>query len=292
MTSVATRNLTKRFEGIRAAAERARNRGPKGADFELTLPEAVPEEWAPVVVEIQDILKNINAQMKQLFQLHGARLRVTFAGDKEAQQERQIEILTQEITRQFGTAQNKLSSVASVGNAGDLGRSERIMRYNVMRSFASQLQELSSKFRSAQKEFLIKLDGQKSVGSNFFETKEDGKLSLREVLDREINPDQVRVLEQVDRQQAERHKEIMNLVRSINELSTMFKQLNQLVIDQGTILDRIDYNIVMARDKVKQGNDSLKKAEKESRSPKMLICIILLVVVAIVLLLIVINKFS
>jgi syntaxin 16 len=32
-------------------------------------------------------------------------------------------------------------------------------------------------------------------------------------------------------------------VKSINGLAEVFKEINQLVIDQGTILDRIDYNI-------------------------------------------------
>lgn len=41
----------------------------------------------------------------------------------------------------------------------------------------------------------------------------------------------------------ERDEEINKLVEMINNLATVFKQLNQLVIDQGTILDRIDYNM-------------------------------------------------
>jgi syntaxin 16 len=38
-------------------------------------------------------------------------------------------------------------------------------------------------------------------------------------------------------------EEINRLVDMVNGLATVFKSLNQLVIDQGTLLDRIDYNI-------------------------------------------------
>jgi hypothetical protein len=40
-----------------------------------------------------------------------------------------------------------------------------------------------------------------------------------------------------------RDKEIQQIARSIEELSQIFKELAILVIDQGTILDRIDYNM-------------------------------------------------
>lgn len=42
---------------------------------------------------------------------------------------------------------------------------------------------------------------------------------------------------------AERDEEIRKIAESIQELSTIFKELAVLVIDQGTILDRIDFNM-------------------------------------------------
>lgn len=44
-----------------------------------------------------------------------------------------------------------------------------------------------------------------------------------------------------------REKEIMHVADSIRDLQTIFKELAVLVIDQGTIIDRIDYNIEKVR---------------------------------------------
>lgn len=41
----------------------------------------------------------------------------------------------------------------------------------------------------------------------------------------------------------ERSNQIAGLVRSINQLSAVYRQLNELVIEQGSLIDRIDYNI-------------------------------------------------
>ena len=44
----------------------------------------------------------------------------------------------------------------------------------------------------------------------------------------------------------QRESEITGIARSIEELEQIFKELAVLVIDQGTILDRIDYNMEIA----------------------------------------------
>ena len=55
---------------------------------------------------------------------------------------------------------------------------------------------------------------------------------------------------------SQREREINDLAKSIIELADIFKNLQTMVIDQGTILDRIDYNL-------EQTNITLEDAHKE-----------------------------
>jgi len=59
-----------------------------------------------------------------------------------------------------------------------------------------------------------------------------------------------------------RDYEINNLLNSINELQTIFHDLQTLVFEQGTILDRIDFNIDTAIKSQEIGNKELVKSEE------------------------------
>ena len=55
----------------------------------------------------------------------------------------------------------------------------------------------------------------------------------------------------------------------MNDLATIFKDLSVLVVEQGTILDRIDYNVQEAKENVIEGNKHLevvRKAEESQRA--------------------------
>jgi syntaxin 16 len=65
---------------------------------------------------------------------------------------------------------------------------------------------------------------------------------------------------------AKRENEINNLVNSISELAQIFKDLQTLVLEQGTILDRIDYNIDTAKVNVEEGHINIVKADKNMHS--------------------------
>ena len=62
---------------------------------------------------------------------------------------------------------------------------------------------------------------------------------------------------------AKRDNELTNLLTNINELAQIFKDLQVLVMEQGTILDRIDYNIETPVVNVNEGHKHLMKANEE-----------------------------
>nr|POE45556.1 syntaxin-41 [Quercus suber] len=69
---------------------------------------------------------------------------------------------------------------------------------------------------------------------------------------------------------AEREREIQQVVESVNELAQIMKDLSVLVIDQGTIVDRIDHNIQTVATTVEEGLKQLQKHYSTGVKPKIL----------------------
>lgn len=59
-----------------------------------------------------------------------------------------------------------------------------------------------------------------------------------------------------------RDNELNNLLSSVNDLAQIFKDMQTLVMEQGSILDRIDYNIDIASTNVTMGKKSIVKANE------------------------------
>jgi len=80
---------------------------------------------------------------------------------------------------------------------------------------------------------------------------------------------------------AQRENEIEQIAQGIIELANIFQELQTMVIDQGTMLDRIDYNVErMSRD-VKEADKELKVASGyQKRSIKRKVMLLLAILIA------------
>ena len=87
----------------------------------------------------------------------------------------------------------------------------------------------------------------------------------------------------------QREREINDIASGIIELADIFKELQAMIIDQGTMLDRIDYNVETMLTHVKGADKELKVAtnyQKKAGRRKVILLLILLVVGMFILLLV------
>jgi syntaxin 16 len=79
----------------------------------------------------------------------------------------------------------------------------------------------------------------------------------------------------------ERDQELEHILKSIVELNDMFKECNNFVIQQGTILNRIDYNIENTFEYVAEAKENLIITENAQNSSNYFFCIIVILIVVV-----------
>jgi syntaxin 16 len=225
--------------------------------------------------------------VNQLQNLHTSRLKVTFGDASEAEQDHEINSTAAQITRLFQRSENSLKTIATVGNARgtNLPAKERIVRLNVMRALATEIQTLSKDYRHMQKDFALRLKDQEQAGNEFFSDdsgESKGSFDLEHALDYGMSAANQQQLAQMEQTANAREQEIIRVAQSVNELAQLFRELNVLVIEQGTVLDRIDYNVERTLANVKEGREELVKADKSMNS-RAIICIGILFLLVIIL---------
>lgn len=258
--------------------------GPSSSD---ALMVGLPPAWVDDSEEITVNIHQIRRKMAELVKAHSKALMPSFADGKEDQNT--IEALTQEITNLLKASEKRLKRISCTGSSEDIS-----IRKNVQRSLATELQNLSLDLRRRQSMYLKHLQQQKEG--------HDG-------IDLEINLNGSRTLQDDDRYDEfgtnehqtmtfgmdaqhiqGREKEIKQVVKSVNELAQIMKDLSTLVIDQGTIVDRIDHNIQNVAASVEEGYKQLQKAEKSQKNGGMVKCATVLVIMCFIMLVLLILK--
>ena len=123
--------------------------------------DTLPPVWVDKIEMVEEETKKIQILMRELHTLHNKRLTVSFDMNEE-DQEREINQKTLEITDVFRKAEGYLKKFGNQGDEGEISASERTVRRNIQSSNARELQELSLKFRSTQKQYMESVKAQKS----------------------------------------------------------------------------------------------------------------------------------
>jgi syntaxin 16 len=136
------------------------------------------------------------------------------------------------------------------------------------------------------------LKAQKSESGGVFEFENQKAKPAAYDQDMGFNSAQMQVVDDMSEIVDQRDQEITNIAKSIEELAQIFKELAVLVIDQGTILDRIDFNMESAVEHAKEGIVQLEKAEEHQKNAVGLKCIALLIFLCVLMLILLILKHS
>lgn len=277
--------------------------------------DLLPPRWLDVQDEITEHLAEIAKQTRKLDQLHQKHVLPGFDDeDVKKREEREIEQLTQEITRGFQRCQQAIKRiemmVREAKQQGSINQGEEVMAQNLKISLATRVGEVSAMFRKKQSAYLKSKSGQLHQECLLLTLVEElrdlgGFTSPFRSATPVQNPYNDPALQESDadrsfsqstllqtKQQrlrhdpnealiAQRENEIEQIAQGIIELANIFQELQTMVIDQGTMLDRIDYNVERVTRDVKEADKELKVASGyQRRTIKRKIMLLLAILIA------------
>lgn len=257
----------------------------------------IPPEWVNMVEEVHYEISRAKGKLKEIKELQDRHtMRPTFDDENGSREEKIIEDTTREMTSMLNHC-NRL--IQHIQRSSD-GR----LSFNVVNSLLQTLQTLTVDFRSSQTAYLRRIQSRENNYQQYFEafsadesqqqfpSIDFNKIDLP-ALERgeSLTMAQLQLLEENTAVVEQREKEILHITKSIVELNSLFKDLAGFIVDQGAVVDRIDYNIEQSSVRVKQALKSVQKAETyQTKNRKMMVILILAGIVTLLLVILIIVK--
>jgi len=245
--------------------------------------------------KVNNILEDLLVDFASLKSLQSERIKPKFIDEqkenKRIEQEIQKLIIQMMKKIKFCEGLTKMEKIYKNKQSG--GKIEQKVKDNIKDFLASKIKNFSNEFRRNQQQYMKYL---KEMGGGDIDNNDTLNHSFESLDDNEEdNLNNNFLMKQDDdfqEQMKKRNEDINILANSINELSGIFKDLQNVVQEQGTILDRIDYNIDVSYENSQKGLKFLKKAEEhQSESCFRNVILILFVIIFIETLLIIFKVF-
>lgn len=263
----------------------------------------LPPLFVDIARDIDDYLKEVSHYMEQLMKLYRKNSLPGF--DDKTHDEKEIEDISFKILQYFQKCYNIVKKLELIYSSQmlegrQLNRSELIILDNLTKRYAQRIQWESNKFRVLQNNYLkfLNKDDLKPIFPTNDKESSQLMLSLMEEEEEQNRTnlqesDTSRYIEEyskqtLQRQQMkrqsnsnqrfleERDEEIAQLANGVYEVSTIFREMQSLIINQGSIVDRIDYNLENTVIELRQANKELDGATRyQKRTQKCKIILLL-----------------
>ena len=190
-----------------------------------------------------------------------------------------IKEISTEMTQELKQCQNILKEIINdkedlndINNFSELNATNVQIKQNMKQNIITKLNDFTKKFKLNQELYNNKFQDfviDEEMANKSFSIRKNEEKNSNDFLSTQENNDQLR----------RRDEDLTNLLKSVNDLAQIFKDMQTLVMEQGTILDRIDYNIDIASSNISQGKKNITKADKHMKNNCFRNIIIILIVI-------------
>ncbi|KAG8344677.1 SNARE domain [Trypanosoma vivax] len=252
--------------------------------------------WIQKLESVREVEHNIREKMEELDSLRKSHLKIEFSSSRDEREEEVLIDRAQDaVDNLFKQGERYVTELdlAFLRDLPDSGTdTELSILRNVKMCLINELGALSKTYRECQRRYLTDLKKQRAV------TQKWGESDRQREIEQQLQTDAVMdhylqkgmALEQVEtillNQQMvnERVKEFDRIYASMKSMHEMFTDMKTLVIEQGAVLDRIDYNMTVTHTRVQSAKAELQSAAEYEEGGMFKKCIFILIALIVILL--------
>jgi syntaxin 16 len=214
------------------------------------------------------------------------RLVIKFDDEENNKLNQNISRILNEITQKLKEAEKSIKDFTKENDNND--NTNNMIKLNMQQTLIKKISDFTKKFKINQEMHNKKYKDLVGEDDPTFQINTSSKQNNNEVNN---TIDNFLMTEEKDSVLMRRDTQLNDLLDSVNDLAQIFKDMQSLVMEQGSILDRIDYNIDIAATNVTSGKNSIIKANEYHKNNCFRNVIIVVLVVIFIEALLLIFKF-
>jgi len=209
--------------------------------------------------QCNNLLKDLDIEFNKLKEEQQKRIVPTFDETNTKLINQNIQMISDKMTKKLKKCKYLAKELKTLLANSSLDDNIKI---NMYQNLLNRLAEISREMQINEEKYLQKYQELNGYEESFFTINNSNNLdSIETFQSHAFNSNKKKV--DISK---ERNKEIDQMINTVNELKNIFQDVSNMVIFQGTILDRIDYNTYQSRHNIRRGNRELEESHESLKS--------------------------
>ena len=214
-------------------------------------------KYMEIYEQCDNLLKDFDIEFNKLKEEQQKRIVPNFNETESKLITQNIQMISIKMTKQLKKCKQLTKELKTLLANSDVDESVKI---NMYQNLLNRLAETSRALQINEENQLQKYHEFNGVEDSFFNINNYDSIETTQTQNfRSIDTKKLDV-------NKERNKEIDLIVKTVNDLKEIFMDVSDMVIFQGTILDRIDYNTYQARHNIRRGNREMEETHERLKS--------------------------
>ena len=210
--------------------------------------------------QCNNLLKDLEIEFNKLKEEQQKRIVPTFDETNAKLINQNIQMISDKMTQKLKKCKYLTKELKTLLANSSLDDNIKI---NMYQNLLNRLAEISREMQINEEKYLQKYQELNGYEQSFFTINNSNNLdSIETFQSHAFNSNNKKKID-INK---ERNIEIDQMVNTVNELKNIFQDVSNMVISQGTILDRIDYNTYQSRHNIRRGNRELEESHESLKS--------------------------